>query len=114
MELFRILPLLVHIIILIKFGYDNVSLRAGVLSKADLLNIKDMYYIFLYVLMFSIFASLFVRERRLRITSLLTGILAFGLVWFGDNTFTPEYNKYPLYVPGESSETDDNAEDGTE
>lgn len=89
-------------------------LRSGLLTKADLLNVKDMYEILLYILLFSGTASIFIRERKLRFFSILTAIAAFTAIWFSDKTFTPEYNKYPLYVPGEKTETEEQQEEGIE
>lgn len=110
MELYRILPLLIHIIVLLKFCMDIVTLRGGAMTRAGMNDVRDMYYIFLYVLMLTTFGSIFLRDRRLRIISILTGIIAFGTIWLNDKTFTPEYNKYPLYVPagaaGEEQEDD--------
>lgn len=112
MELYRILPLLIHIIILIKFCFDIVTLRGGAMTRAGMNEVRDMYYIFLYILMFTTFASIFIRDGRLRAISIITGIMALGIIWFNDKTFTPEYNKYPLYVP--AGATGDEPEDEQE
>lgn len=112
MELYRILPLLIHIIVILKFCSDIITLRGGAMTRAGMNDVRDMYYIFLYVLMFTTFGSIFIRDRRLRIISILTGIIAFATIWMNDKTFTPEYNKYPLYVPeGAAGEEEDDEQE---
>jgi ABC-type transport system involved in cytochrome c biogenesis permease subunit len=79
----------------------------GLLSKPDLVTISSLYDIFLYVLFLTTAFSVFLKESGLRLASILTGIVAFGLIWFSAATFTPEYHQSPLYVPSVDDEVEE-------
>lgn len=111
MDLYRIIPIMLHIIILLRIAFDVFSSRMGMMTRAEMVSINALYDKFLYLVVATTIASLFIGEKRLRLVSVLTGVVVCAAIWFTAATFTPEYHSAPMAVPaGAGTEEEEPAE----
>ncbi|GAA4465758.1 hypothetical protein GCM10023093_18440 [Nemorincola caseinilytica] len=114
MDLYRIIPVLLHAIVLLRIGVDLYMLHSGVMTKADMAGINPLYDKFFYLVIFSTLASLFIGEKRLRLFSVITGVVAFAAIWFSAPVFTPEYHTDPMYGPVKQGDMEEEQEEEVE
>ena len=98
MNLYSLIPLVANLLVVAKVVYDLISVQTGAMSRTEMSDINALYDNLLFVAIVASLAAAFLQDKRIKVASIVLGILGIVLILTNERTFTPEFNTSPVYI----------------
>jgi uncharacterized membrane protein len=98
MKLYSLIPLVINSLIIAKVIYDILSVQTGMMSRAQMSTINELYDNLLFLAIVASLAAFFLQDKRIKIASVILGVIAIITILTNERTFMPEFQTTPMYI----------------